>query len=40
MFWANDTLIDRKLPGWYVWAGFYSALFILYWQFDLEISNE
>jgi len=40
LFWAGDALIDRELPGWYAWAGFYSALFILYWQFDLEISSE
>jgi hypothetical protein len=40
LFWAGDALINQDLPGWYAWAGFYSALFILYWQFDLEMPNE
>jgi len=40
LFWASDTLLNEELPGWYAWAGFYSALFIPYWQFALEMPNK
>lgn len=36
-FWMIEPIIQQESAGWYAWAGFYTALFILYWQFNLEI---
>lgn len=37
VFWAAEPLIQQGPPGWYAWAGFYTGLLILYWQFNLEL---
>jgi hypothetical protein len=37
VFWATEPLIQQGPPGWYAWAGFYTGLLILYWQFNLEL---
>lgn len=40
VFWAMEPLIQQGPPGWYAWAGFYTGLFILYWQFNLELLDD
>ena len=40
VFWATEPLIQQRPPGWYAWAGFYAGLFILYWQFNLELLDD
>ena len=40
VFWAAEPLIQQGPPGWYGWAGFYAGLFILYWQFSLELPDD
>ncbi|EMA39882.1 hypothetical protein C448_14328 [Halococcus morrhuae DSM 1307] len=37
-FWAIEPVVRQEPPGWYAWAGVYTGLFVLYWQFDLEAS--
>jgi hypothetical protein len=39
-FWAIEPVIQAEPAGWYAWAGFYSGLLVLYWQFDLETLDE
>ena len=40
VFWATEPFLQQKPPGWYAWAGFYAGLFILYWQFNLELLDD
>ncbi|GAA0453495.1 hypothetical protein GCM10008985_06560 [Halococcus dombrowskii] len=40
VFWAAEPLIQQRPPGWYAWAGFYTGLLILYWQFNLELLDD
>ena len=39
-FWAIEPVFQREPAGWYAWAGFYTGLFVLYWQFNLEAATE
>ena len=39
-FWAIEPALQGEPAGWYAWAGFYTGLFVLYWQFGLEASAE
>ena len=36
-FWMIDPVVRQEPAGWYAWAGMYTGLFVLYWQFDLEV---